>query len=136
MLMINNERIDQRNIFGEEIAGIGQVDMGEMMTRYGKEEAARLMEEIIKNNEIIIKTQKQLEGLLVEVEKKKQQEDREMERRREKEQEEMDRWMEECRKRNEKEKEEKEEKRRIDEEWKRIENMRRRKEKKAEKEWR
>ena len=39
-----------------------------------------------------------------------------MEKRREREQEEMDRWMEECRKRNEKEKEEKEEKRRIDEE--------------------
>ena len=134
MLMINNERINQRNIFGEEMAGIGQVDMGEMTMRYGEEEAARLMEEIIKNNEIIIKTQKQLEGLLVEVEKKRWQEDREMERRREREQEEMDRWMEECRKRNEKEKEEKEEKRRIDEEWKRIENMRRREEKKAEKE--
>ena len=76
MLTINNERIDQRNTFGEEIAGIGQVDIREMTTRYGEEEAARLMEEIIKNNKIIIKTQKQLEGLLVEVEKKKQQEDR------------------------------------------------------------
>jgi len=135
LLTINNERIDQRNIFGEEMAGIGQVDMGEITMRYGKEEAARLMEETIKNNEIIIKTQKQLEGLLVEVEKKRLQEDREMERRREREQEETDRWMEECRKRNEKEKEEREEKRRIDEEWKRIENMRRREEKRAEKEW-
>ena len=105
--MNNNERRDQRTTFGEEIAGIGQVDIREMTTRYGEEEAARLMEEIIKNNKIIIKTQKQLEGLLVEVEKKKQQEDREMERRREKEQEETDRWMEECRKRNEKGKEEK-----------------------------
>ena len=63
MLTSNNERIDQRNIFGEEMAGIGQVDMGEMTMRYGEEEAARLMEEIIK-------TQRQLEGLLVEVEKK------------------------------------------------------------------
>ena len=107
MLTINNKRINQRNIFGEEMAGIGQVDMGEMTMRYGEEEAARLMEEIIKNNEIIIKTQKQLEGLLVEVEKKRWQEDREMERRREREQEEMDKWIEECRKRNEKEKEEK-----------------------------
>ena len=107
MLMSNNERIDQRNIFGEEMAGIEQVDMREITMRYSEEEAARLMEEIIKNNEIIIKTQKQLERLLVEVEKKRLQEDREMERRREREQEEMDRWMEECRKRNEKEKEEK-----------------------------
>jgi len=48
--MINNERIDQRNIFGEEMAGIEQVDMEKMMMRYGEEEAARLMEEIIKNN--------------------------------------------------------------------------------------
>ena len=46
------------------------------MMRYGEEEAARLMEEIIKNNEIIIKTQKQLEGLLAEVEKKRRQEDK------------------------------------------------------------
>jgi len=30
------------------MADISQVDMGEMMTRYGKEETARLMEEIIK----------------------------------------------------------------------------------------
>jgi len=58
LLTINNERIDQRDIFGEEMAGIGQEDMGEMTMRYGEEEAARLMEEIIKNNEIIIKTQK------------------------------------------------------------------------------
>jgi len=129
LLTSNNKRIDQRNIFGEEMAGIGQVDLGEITIRYGEEEAARLMEEIIK-------TQKQLEGLLVEVEKKRQQEDREMEKRREREQEEMDRWMEECRKRNKKEREEKEKKRRIDEEWKRIENMRRREEKRAEKEWR
>ena len=89
------------------MADIGQIDMGEMTMRYSEEETARLMEEIIKNNEIIIKTQKQLEGLLVEVEKKRLQEDREMERRKEREQEETDRWMEECRKRNEKEKEEK-----------------------------
>ena len=99
------------------MADIGQIDMGEMTMRYGEEETARLMEEIIK-------TQKQLEGLLVEVEKKRLQEDREMERRKEREQEEMDRWMEKCKKINEKEKEEKEEKRRIDEEWRRVEKMR------------
>ena len=129
MLTINNERIDQRNIFDEEMAGIGQVDMGEMTMRYGEEEAARLMEEIIK-------TQKQLKGLLVEVEKKKWQEDREMERRRERKQEKTDRWMEECRKRNEKEREEKEEKRRVDKEWRRVERMRIKEERKVEKEWR
>ena len=38
------------------IANIGQVDMEEMMRRYSEEEVARLMGEIVKNNEIIIKT--------------------------------------------------------------------------------
>ena len=123
-------------ILGKIMANMGQVDMEEMMRRYGKEEAVRLMGEVIKNNEIIIKTQKQLEELLAKVEKKGWQEDKEIERRKEREQEEMDRWIEECKKRNEKEKEEKEEQRRIDEEWKRIENMRRREEKREEKEWR
>ena len=122
LLTINNERINQRDIFGEEIAGIGQVDIGEMTMKYGKEEVARLMEEIIK-------TQKQLEGLLAEVEKKRRQKDREMERRREREQEETDKWIEECRKRNEKEKEE------VDEEGRMIEKMRIKEERKAEKEW-
>jgi len=48
----------------------------------------------------------------------------------------MDRWVEECRKKNEKEREEKEEKRRVDEEWRRVERMRIKEERKAEKEWR
>ena len=134
-LLTSNKRIDQGNIFEgilEEM--IGQIDMEEMTRRYGEEEAVRLMREVVKNNEIIMKTQKQLKELLVEVEKKKQQEDREMERRREREQEETDRWMEECRKKNEKEREEKEEQKRVDEEWRRIESMRKREEKRAEKE--
>jgi len=136
---MSNERIDQGNIFeeilGKMMADIGQGDMEEMTRRYGEEEVARLMGEIVKNNEILIKTQKQLEKLL-EVEKKKQQEDREMERRRERKQEETDRWMEECRRKNEKEREEKEEQKRVDEEWRKIESMRKKEEKRAEKEWR
>ena len=68
-------------ILGKIMANMGQVDIEEMMRRYGEEEAVRLMEEVIKNNEIIIKTQKQLEDLLAKVEKKRWQEDKEMERR-------------------------------------------------------
>ena len=116
-MLTSNERIDQGKIFEgilEEI--IGQINMEEMTRRYGEEEAVRLMGEVVKNNEIIMKTQKQLKELLVEVEKKRWQEDRERERRREKEQEETDKWMEECRKRNEKERKEKEEQRRVDKE--------------------
>ena len=115
------------------IANIGQTDMEKMMRRYGKEEAAGLMGEIVKNNEIIIKTQKQLRELQVEEKKRR---NREIESRKEREQEETDKWMEEYRKRNEKEREQREEQKRINEEWKRIEGMRRRKEKRAEKEWR
>ena len=85
------------------MADIGQEDMEEMTRRYGEEEVARLMREIVKNNKIIIKTQKQLGELLVEEEKKRRQENREMERRREREQEETDKWIEECRRKNEKE---------------------------------
>ena len=72
-------------ILGKMIADIGQVDMEEMTRRYGEEEVARLMGEIVKNNEKIMKTQKQLGELLVEEGKKKRQENREMERRMERE---------------------------------------------------
>ena len=33
------------------MADIGQIDMGKMMRRYGKEETVRMMKEIIENNE-------------------------------------------------------------------------------------
>ena len=35
---------------------IGQIDMEEMTRRYGEEEEVRLMGEVVKNNEIIMKT--------------------------------------------------------------------------------
>ena len=42
------------------MADIGQVDMGEMMRRYGKEEVVRMMKEIMENNEMMLKLQKQI----------------------------------------------------------------------------
>ena len=105
-----------------------------IVRRYSREEEEKLLKEITENNEMIIKTQKQLEGLLVEVEKKRWQEDREMERRREKKQEKTDKWIKECRRKNEKEREEKEEQKRVNVEWRRIEKMRIKEERKAEKE--
>jgi len=110
--------------------------MGEVTRRYSKEEEASLIKEITENNTMIIKLQKQIMKLKVVMEEKRQQESREIVRQREKEEEEMNKWIEECRKRNEKKREEKEEKKRIDEEWRRIEKMRMKKERKAEKEWR
>ena len=108
------------------MAEIEQRNMGERMS---PEEEERLMKIVVENNEKIIKLQKQL-GELQVGEKKRQ----EIMIQREKEQEEMDRWVKECRKRNEKEREEKEEKRRVDEEWRRVERMRIKEERKAEKE--
>ena len=105
----------------------------EEVTRYSQEEEERLMKIVTENNTTILKLQKQLGELQVVVGEKKQQE---IIRQREKEEAEMDRWIEECRKRNEKEKEEKEERRRVDEEWRRIEKMRIKEERKVEREWR
>ena len=72
---MSNERIDQGNIFeeilGKIMADISQGDMEEMTRRYSEEKVARLIGEIVKNNEIIIKTQKQLGELLVEEGKKR-----------------------------------------------------------------
>ena len=111
------------------MAAIEQRNMEERMS---PEEEERLMKIVVENNEKIIKLQKYMGELQITLQKKKNEEE---ERSHEKEKE-MDRWVEECRKRNEKEREEKEEKRRVDEEWRRVEKMRIKEERKAEKEWR
>ena len=95
---------------------IGQVDIGEMTRRYGEEEVARMIKEMVENNEKILKTQKQLGELQVEEMKRRQIEIRRRKEEKTREQKEMDKWMEEYRKRNEKEKEEREEKKRVDKE--------------------
>ena len=100
--------------------------------RYSPEEEERLIKVIMGNNEMIIKLQKQIGELQIKLQKKKEEEARSHE----KEEEEVDRWVEECRKRNEKKREEREEKKRIDEEWRRIEKMKIKEERKAKKEWR
>ena len=110
---------------------IGQVDMIEITRRYGEEEVARMMKEIMENNKMMLKLQKQIGELqMVENEEKSRQVEY---RRKEREQKETDRWMEEYRKRNEKEREEQ---KRVEEEWRKIESMRKREEKNVEKEWR
>ena len=70
------------------MADIGQVDMGEMTRRYGKE-VVRMMKEIMENNEIMLKLQKQIGKLqMVEKEEKRRQVEY---RRKEREQEKTDR---------------------------------------------
>ena len=71
------------------MADIGQVDMGEMTRRYGEEEVVRIMKEIMKNNEMMLKLQKQIGELQMAEEEKKS---RQVEyRRRERKQEETNR---------------------------------------------
>jgi len=78
-LLMSNEKIDLKTNFlkrflKNKIADIAQVDMGEMTKRYGEEEVARLMNEIMKNNAMMLKLQKQIIELqAMEEEKKKRQ---------------------------------------------------------------
>ena len=72
------------------MADIGQIDIEEMTRRYGKEEVARIMKEIVENNEKILKTQKQLGKLQVEEKKRGQIEIKRREQERTREQEETD----------------------------------------------
>ena len=75
-----------------EIADISQENMEEMSREYSEEEVARLMNEIMKNNVMMLKLQKQIVELQVmEEEKKRRQiEKRRSEEERIREQEETD----------------------------------------------
>ena len=84
------------------MAEIEQIDMGEVTRRYSEEEAGRLMKEVMENNAMIIKSQKQIMELQIAV--KEEERRREIRRQRKKEEEETDKWMEECRRRKKKKK--------------------------------
>ena len=69
-----------------EMADINQINMEEIVRKYGKEETVRMMKEIMKNNRTMLKLQKQIMDLqVVEEERKKKQrrrqEEKEQERR-------------------------------------------------------
>ena len=84
------------------MAEIKQIDMREVMRRYSEEEAGGLMKEVMENNAMIIKSQKQIMELQIAM--KEEERRREIRRQREKEEEETDKWMEECRRRKNKRK--------------------------------
>ena len=67
---------------------IKQIDIREVTKRYGEEEAGRLMKEVMENNAMIIKSQKQIMELQIAV--KEEERRREIRRQREKEEEETD----------------------------------------------
>ena len=99
--------------------------MWEMTREYGEEEVARLMNEIVENNVIMLKLQKQIVELQeVEEKKRRRIEIRRREEERIREQEETDKWIEKYRKRNKKEKEERKEQRRVDEKWRKSGDIR------------
>jgi len=71
------------------MADISQINMKEITRRYGEEETVRMMKEIMENNEIMLKLQKQIGELQIAEEEEKR---RRIEyRRKEREQEEIDR---------------------------------------------
>jgi len=76
----------------EQMAEISQIEMGEGTRRYSEEEEASLMKEIMKNNEMIIKLQKQIGELQIVVKEEGKRKEREAEARivEEKENEEKD----------------------------------------------
>ena len=78
MLIINNERIEQRNILGKE----GQINMEGMVRRYSQEKEERLLKKITENNEMIIKLQKQIGELQIVVKEEEKRKEREAEARR------------------------------------------------------
>ena len=90
LLLTSNERIDwvrkERDIlvifWRNEMADMSQIDMGEITKRYGDEETVRMMKEIMENNEMILKLQKQIGELQIaeEEEKRRQVEYRRKER--------------------------------------------------------
>jgi len=89
--MIDSKRTNLIFKERDKMADISQVNMEEMVRKYGEEEAVRLIKVIMENNVTMLKLQKQILELQVAAEeKKRKQEDREQrrreyERRREKE---------------------------------------------------
>ena len=75
------------------MADIGQVNMEEIVRKYGEEEVARLMNKIMENNVMMLKLQKQIVELQVmkEEKKRRQTEIRRREEKRAREQKETDR---------------------------------------------
>ena len=60
------------------MADMSQINIEEIVRKYGKEETVRLMKVIMENNMTMLKLQKQIVDLQVaEKEKKRRQEDRE-----------------------------------------------------------
>jgi len=53
------------------MADISQINMKEMTRRYGEEETVRMMKEIMENNEMILKLQKQIGELQIAEEEEK-----------------------------------------------------------------
>ena len=67
-----------------EMAEISQINMKEMVRKYGEEETVRMMKEIMENNGMMLKLQKQIIELQVaEEERKRKQRRRQKEKKQE-----------------------------------------------------
>ena len=65
-----------------KMVDIGQMEMGEVTRRYSEEEKTRLMKEIMENNAMIVKLQKQIVELQIVKKEEERRKAREVEARR------------------------------------------------------
>jgi len=78
-----------------EIADISQINMEEMVRKYGEEEIVRMMKEIMENNGAMLKLQKQIIDLQVAEEERKRKQRRRQKEREQERREYEERWEEE-----------------------------------------
>ena len=77
------------------MADMSQVNMEKMVRKYGEEEIVSMMKEIMENNVIMLKLQKQIVELQVAEEEKKKKQRRRQEERKQERREYEERWEEE-----------------------------------------
>jgi len=81
----DSERIEflfEEEIFWKnEMTDMSQINMDEMTRKYDEEKVIRLMNEIMKNNEIILKLQKQISGVEEIAKEKRRQREKEQRKR-------------------------------------------------------
>ena len=98
---------------------MSQVNIEEMVRKYGEEKTVRMMKVIMENNAIMLKLQKQIVELQVAEKKRKKKQRRRQEERKQERIEYEEKW-EEKEQRRQKEKEKVEERKRVDKEWRRV----------------
>ena len=128
-MFLGNIIFELSDAMATSIVDISQINMEGLIRDIEEEEVMRLLKQMMENNMIILKLQKQFLKLQeAEKEKRRREQEREWRRR-----EYNKRWEEEEQKGRKERKEE--ERKRIDDEWRRVEEIRIKEERRTKKEW-